>query len=428
MKIKKYGMGVLTLVTVLLFTGCGQKTDTVVKKAETEQEVKIPITFLIDAATNEKNNEDLVNAFNEVYEGQYEVDVEWVPYTAGEYRSYLKRWNVEDELPAIITDVCFSPSFYQLMVNDSRLTDLSPYLKADEEWSESFDQEVLKACMENDGSLYVCPTSSNCFSYSGIFYNRELLKKAGYDSFPDTWEEFFRCCRKLKETGITPLGLHTGGTAWTPMLFATAYLGRTKEGQAFLNQRLPKNYDTEEMYDMVEMLKELFEYGNMDGLYQDFDVPYRQFVNEKTAMLPNGFWMLLQFQGEWAEKIGFAPFPGNVMIASPQSSSWGIVSGYPKEIQDGAAAFLKFRTMETRRQAEEFLKEEGREMSSLERDYIQVVKNGVTVIPNYQLQWNPILQEEVFLEELPKLLRQTIDSKEFIQAMNDSVKRYQEEQ
>lgn len=129
MKIKKYGMGVLTLVTVLLFTGCGQKTDTVVKKAETEQEVKIPITFLIDAATNEKNNEDLVNAFNEVYEGQYEVDVEWVPYTAGEYRSYLKRWNVEDELPAIITDVCFSPSFYQLMVNDSRLTDLSLILR-----------------------------------------------------------------------------------------------------------------------------------------------------------------------------------------------------------------------------------------------------------------------------------------------------------
>ncbi len=35
-------------------------------------------------------------------------------------------------------------------------------------------------------------------------YNKDLLKKVGYDSIPATWDEFLTMCGKLKAAGITP--------------------------------------------------------------------------------------------------------------------------------------------------------------------------------------------------------------------------------
>lgn len=95
--------------------------------------MKIPIIFLIDAATGKRENEDLVNEFNKSYQGIYEVEPEWLAVTSGEYRSNLKRWNVTGELPAVITDVCFSPAFYELMLADERLVDLAPLIDQDRE-------------------------------------------------------------------------------------------------------------------------------------------------------------------------------------------------------------------------------------------------------------------------------------------------------
>ena len=103
----------------------------------------------------------------------------------------------------------------------------------------------------------------------------------------------------------------------------------------------------------------------------------------------------------------------------------GIVSSYPEDVQKGAAAFLKFRTLRTQKQAQLFLNEKQEDLTSLEADYIRAISREPTIIPNYQFQWNPILQEQVLMEELPKLY--TIDIEQFIEAMNESVRRYEEE-
>uniref|UniRef100_N2AH82 Extracellular solute-binding protein n=1 Tax=Eubacterium plexicaudatum ASF492 TaxID=1235802 RepID=N2AH82_9FIRM len=157
---KKRLLCMLGTLFVLLAAGCG-RSNPKITHTQKDQTVKIPITFLIDAATGKRENEDLVRAFNEAYEGIYEADVEWLAITAGEYRSNLKRWNVADELPAIITDVCFSPAFYELMLADGRLVDLAPFIDEDPEWKDAFEKDVLDTCREEDASLYICPTASN---------------------------------------------------------------------------------------------------------------------------------------------------------------------------------------------------------------------------------------------------------------------------
>ena len=67
----------------------------------------------------------------------------------------LKRLNVTDELPAVIYDVRTLPSFYQMMVADGRIENLSPYLEEDEEWRNMIEPAVMEGCTDEDGNIYL---------------------------------------------------------------------------------------------------------------------------------------------------------------------------------------------------------------------------------------------------------------------------------
>ena len=171
---------------------------------------------------------DAVRA-NRAYKGKYHIDVDWVMETEEEYRKNLKRMNATDELPAIITDLRMLPSFYQMMIRKGRIEDLTPYINEDQEWKDMIEPSVMESVREEDGKIYLGPVSTAAFACSGVFWNRELYERAGISRFPETWEEFWKCCEKLKAAGITPLALHTEGTAWAPMLLATAEVAGSEE-------------------------------------------------------------------------------------------------------------------------------------------------------------------------------------------------------
>lgn len=426
MKRNRKATAVFLLASLLAVSvnACTSKAEEKTEKTET---VEIPVIFQVDPASYHKSNEELVVAFNQEYEGRYQIKVQWMFDTTSAYRSQIKLLNVTDELPAILTDVAFSPAFSQFLVQEGRLVDLSEEISDDPEWQSWIEDDILNSCYEEDGSLYMIPISSNCFSCSGIFYNKELFAKAGISEFPDTWEEFWKCCDRLSRAGITPLALHTEGTGWAPMLLATAYLGGDAAGEQFLRQRLPERYDGFGET-MGKVLSQAFRYTTDDAVNRDFDVAYSHFIKEEAAMLPNGYWMINQLDHELAEKIGFAPFPGNVLILSPQMSGWAVTAGYPEEVQKGAVEFLRFRSQSTRAQADEFLDEEKIASSSLEADYLAALKNNPGIVANYQIQWNPILQEEVLPSAMGKLARGEIDPTVFTDLLNNSVERFESEQ
>lgn len=426
-KFRKYKSWLICMTSLLLLTSCSHKqegSDT----EQTGQVVEIPVIFTVDPATNQKNNEELVESFNEAYAGQYHLKVEWMLDTADEYRSRMKRLNITDELPAIITDISFSPSFYQLMVEDHRLVDLAPYIKEDSEWLNAIEYQVLEACSEKDGSIYLSPLGTDIYSSAGIYWNKELFYQAGITEFPKTWDEFWEGCETLSDHGIVPLSLHTRGTAWAPMLLATASLGETQEGVRFMKQKLPETYKNESGKKLVRVLKKSFEYTTRDAIDRDFDVAFENFFAEQTAMIPNGYWMLEQFDEEWAKKVEFSPFPGNVLVASPEMSGWAVSKSCDEAVQKGAIEFLKFRTLKNLEQREAFLDIENRECSLLERSYASAVKEEHVIIPNYQTQWNIILQGEVLDERLPQLITRMISEEQMIAYMNESILLFKQEQ
>jgi hypothetical protein len=108
-------------------------------------------------------------------------------------------------------------------------------------------------------------------------------------------------------------------------------------------------------------------------------------------------------------------------------SGWAITNGYSKEVQEGALLFLKYRTERSKEEKENFLEKNMSEKTALEQDYIKLVKNDPIIIPNYQLQWNSNLQQEVFPDKLPQLASGKITEEEFLNFMNDSVINFEKE-
>ncbi len=413
------------LLLAVTAAGCSEKN---VQAPGGEEEVSIPVVLIVDSSTGIRNEENVIQEFNRIYEGKWQADVEWIMETEEEYRRNLKRQNVTDTLPAVITDVRMLPAFYYMMIQDGRIEELSDYIYTDEEWKSMIEPSVLESCSEEDGSIYLGPISTAAFSCSGMFWNEELFARAGIESFPETWEEFWTCCEQLESCGITPLALHTEGTAWAPMLIATAEAASAEEGAEFMEEFYPETYQNNSGLRIAQTLQRLFSYTTEDALYADFDVSYENFFSGRAAMIPNGYWMMDQIPEEWQDKVRFSAFPENKMISSPETFGWAIVSGYNEEVKEGAATLLKLRTRLNMEQREELFTRDPEEMIPAERDYIAAYKNGPQLVPNYQVKWNSILQEETLGEILPDLAQGKMTPEEFTEKEDESIRKFLEEQ
>ncbi len=87
---------VLLLMTLC---SCGGQT------AETEEVLSEPVTITMILRANPntgiKDQEELIEAFNEAYDGIYSMDVTWIMETEEEERQNMKQLNVTDSLPTI---------------------------------------------------------------------------------------------------------------------------------------------------------------------------------------------------------------------------------------------------------------------------------------------------------------------------------------
>ncbi|MCD8299754.1 MAG: ABC transporter substrate-binding protein [Clostridiales bacterium] len=411
----------------LIFVGCGSREDTDISAEAEGGPVEISIILRVDPNTGEKNDEKVIEDFNRDYEGIYHMDCEWIMETEEEERQNMKQQNVTDELPAVLEALRVLPSFYTRMVEDGRLTDISSDIYGDEEWLDMIEPAVLDAVTEDDGSIYLGPVSTAAFACSGIFWNEELFAEAGIDSFPETWDEFWDCCDALEAAGITPLALHTEGTAWAPMLMATAELASTEEGYEFMKQLYPESYSNESGMEIAGTLQKLFTYTTDDALYNDFDVSYSHFFDGETAMIANGYWMIEQIPDDMADKVRFSSFPGGTLIASPETFGWAIISTYPDDVKEGALEFLKYRTRENMEERDELFAEGAESDSKALADYISAYNSATQIVPNYQVKWNSILQEETLGEYLPQLVTGEITVEEFTAAGDESIVRFNNE-
>lgn len=413
------------LLLLLLCCGCSADAE----KAEEEKNVVvIPVMLRADPQTGELSNMELVNAFNEAYAGRYRVEVEWLVETETGYRTKLKQLNATDKLPAVITDVGFDDKFLQLLIENRRLVNLAPYMEKSEEWRLAMQSGIGEEIREADGAVYVSPLGNLMYSSAGIVYNKALLEQAGYEEFPDTWQDFMECLQKLKEAGITPLALHGSGNYWVPMLFSTAYCSTEADGMTFLKEKFPDSYCNDAMRRMMEFMKTLYAYTYEDALEIEYADAERRFFNGEAAIIANGPWMFMELADEEKVKYGFIDFPGGTLVGSWEMTAWAAVSTYPEEVQEGAAAFLQFRTLKDRQDVEADIRGiEGQE-DGIMRMYQEKAWNSQELVPNYQINWEQEIINDYLITYLPQYIENRIGLEEFLKKMDAQAEQIRQNQ
>lgn len=399
-------------------TGCSSRE--YVSETETERSVTVlPVTFRVDPVTNQSDNQQFVLDYNAAFADTYYMEASWLTESTDGYRNKLKQWNVLDELPLLITDAGFDYEFYRILAENDRLVDLRPWMENSDFWMEAMNEDVLEDITEEDGSIYLAPLGSNVHTYAGIIYNEELLRQAGYETFPETWEDFFACLDALEANGVTPLALHGAGSYWVPMLFGTAYLSRNEAGQEFLSQGFPDTYRTREVEDMMTMIRRIFRYTFEDALEIDYDLAAQRFLAGEAAIIANGKWMFDSIDEATARHLQFTTFPEKILMNSPRMSAWAVTAGYSEEVTEGAVKALEFRIQCEQEEAEELLNTDT--VNPLASSYAKTVSEEHTIMPNYQLQWEQELQNEFFSEYLPQFLKNEIRSGTLLRMMDEKV-------
>lgn len=410
---------ILIILSVGVMAGCTKQADETVTK-EKGSEIAIPVVFRVDPSTNTSDNQDFVDDFNREYAGKYWLDVQWLTESSAGYRNKLKQWNALDEMPVIVTDAGFDYDFYQLLVENNRLVDLRPYMEKSKFWMEAMNSDILTDCVEDDGSVYLSPLGSSVYTYAGVIYNKELLEQAGFNSFPETWNDFFECMESLKNIGVTPLALHGSGSYWVPMLFATAYMEASEEGKEFLSVDFPDSYQNESMEHMLAFLLKLYKYTFDDALQLNYEQTSKRFLNGEAAMIANGYWMFDVMDRETKQKMMFTSFPGNILMNSPRMGAWAVSEGYNEDITEGAVKALEFRIQCEQKNTASLMN--GAASTPLEKSYVEAIKNVDTVMPNYQIKWEQEIQNEFFTEYMPEFLSGSVDSKTFLEMMDIQLK------
>ena len=202
------------------------------------------------------------------------------------------------------------------------------------------------------GKQYGAPFDMGAITF---WYNKDLLAKVGYKSFPTKWDDFLSLVKKLKAAGIVPIALG-GGDKW-PAMHMWSYLAARIAGKpAFDNLFSGKGagFNDPAFVKAGQMLLDLanlkpFQEGFLGATYPD-----------EAALVGNGL-AAMELMGQWAPNVerdsstskmgleaalGTAPFPsvtgGTGKVTDVIGGGNGMAIG--KNAPDAAVDFLKFLT------------------------------------------------------------------------------------
>ncbi|MCI9620404.1 MAG: ABC transporter substrate-binding protein [Dorea sp.] len=238
---------------------------------------------------------------------------------------------VSGELPDIgMVDSPDMASYVSLGVFEDITDDVGSWEDLDQ-----FYPGPLLSCQDADGKYYGLPNNSNCLT---LACNMDILKKAGFNEPPTTWDEFRKVCEKTTNASDGVYG------------FAMCAIG-TEEGTF---QLLPwicsaggniDTLDSPESIKGIQFLTDLVQDGLMskEVINWQQSEAYNSFCAGKAAMLESGTWQLADID----EKINgtfeyqYALLPKDEEYSSTiGGENFGVCTG--TEYRDECVDFLKY--------------------------------------------------------------------------------------
>lgn len=219
MKMTKKLTVILTVILAVMvaLTACGGSSTSTsdtstnsVSEAKTEVETvaeteapKVKITFANTWVREEMKDAtyplDLIEAYKK---DNPNVEVTIDAYNSSNYQSTVfKTMAAAKNLPEMFT---MNSMDYRFSVDGGLLTEWTDILNSDAAWKDSFLPGILNETTF-DNKVYGIPM--HFITNEVVFYNKDILKKAGYDTVPADWDGFLALCEKLKNDGLIPIAI-----------------------------------------------------------------------------------------------------------------------------------------------------------------------------------------------------------------------------
>ena len=268
-------------VAAILTASIGSYSTTALGAEASAVEIQVLSNFTSDVARG-KVLDEFIKEFNAQHQGEYTVvskaQPDW-PTLQQQIRSLISAGKTPD-----VFIYNFNPSDLS-REKSGQLMDWSKSLDDDAAWKGRFRASDLDK-LTIDGKLIGIPADQ---SPALVYYNMDLLKAAGINSAPKTWDEFFADGKKLKAKGAAALAMMTADDAWHTMN-AFSYIAASAGGaDAFA---AGKSLDSPAVVTAAEDAKRLFALSTPDALGGNYSASSSAFLNGQAAAVIDGPWLI----------------------------------------------------------------------------------------------------------------------------------------
>lgn len=244
-----------------------------------------------------------------------------------------------------------APDIYNILPNMGSDKYQEYFLPLDDLGFTENDLYFYHATKGADGNIY---GFSDYVEYTGVVYNKKSFAEAGIEQVPQTMDEFYEACEKIKEAGMVPVGTAFKDVwtmfPWTDFgMVQVAANGDANGKNAYIEK--DEIFDETEVKSM-NVARELYHKGyfESDIMSANWDQFKIDIAQGKTAMHYTASWFPPQMveQGTATEDVGMFPYPeskgiycapGKVMAVSKNSENPELAKAFLKYIiEDGKVA------------------------------------------------------------------------------------------
>ncbi|WP_347835359.1 extracellular solute-binding protein [Gracilibacillus sp. JCM 18860] len=339
---RKLAIMIFSTAFLLGLVACGGSNN-----EETSGSDVIELTLWNDWTEDRPENnayKSMVEKFNEENE-DIEVIIEAIPHD--QYETKLRTQAAGKQLPDMFR-VWPGARIKPLVEGGDALLPLNDII---DNWKDTIPEGIMKDYAV-DGNQYAIP--GNISETSLIFYNKEMIAQAGFDTFPESYKDLKGLIQALNEKDITPISL--GNKAIWPL--QSVYISTIADrftGSDFLPQALngEGTFENEQFVQSLSIIQELTEIKafNEDMNTLDEAQARNNFISGNAAMHFAGSWAIgpILESAENIENIGVAPFPSfeggegdPAKIAGVAGGGIALNSDLSEEKREAAFKFLKF--------------------------------------------------------------------------------------
>lgn len=376
---------ILAVVSVVLFifSGCGNVSEKSNKQINNKGDIKIWVQFS-DETPEGKAWQKVVDNFNKEYQGKYKAITEYIPRSGsgGGYEDKVNAAITTNSLPDVLTLDGPNTAAY---ANADVIEPLDDYLE-DANMEDVLDSIIQQGTYNKKFYAFGFSESS-----VGIYYNKQLFKKAGIkeDALPTldkpwTWNEFKVVCQKLvDEYKLPAINIQLASKdemltyAYTPFIWSN--------GGDIVNQAGTKAlgyFNDPKSAEALQFIQDLVKKG-----YTTNTPIEKGFETGKYPMLLSGSWTIADLNENYKDlEYGILPYPVSdktKKLVSP-TGSWQVAMSSKTNEKEASATFIKYVTNTESSKIMSL----GNSVLPIRKSTIELIKNDVSEEMRFLMEQN----------------------------------------